>query len=269
MAMVLRIRPIWPVVIASKGRPSCPTLRALGDLPGGDVRVFVEPQDVLPYAAQHQHAKLVSLPEDDQGLPYARNWITDWMRQYHGTGWFWMLDDDFTGFYRGDGSKVARVSAAEALRGAQAVIDYPHVAMGALEYQQYAWGTKPPHYRDFGHVDNATAIHTGRVTPEIRWRDQLILKSDRDLMLQVIRKGWTIRRSTQWAYAAPKEGSNAGGLHDTYESGVEREMSARLIALWPGVCTWKIKSDGRPDVRINWKRARPSTATHAGGQRGN
>jgi hypothetical protein len=59
------------------------------------------------------------------------------------------------------------------------------------------------------------------------------------------------------AFGAPTNGSNKGGLADTYaEDGREREDSLALERLWPGVVEYREKKNGRSDAKIHWRRMR-------------
>jgi hypothetical protein len=73
---------------------------------------------------------------------------------------------------------------------------------------------------------------------------------------QVISEGEKTARSTEYAFSVPKNGSNAGGLKETYYDilGREEETVRRMVETWgPQVCTPITKPDGRRDVSINWK----------------
>jgi hypothetical protein len=80
------------------------------------------------------------------------------------------------------------------------------------------------------------------------------LKLDRDFTLQVLSLGYDTLRTFKYAFSCPKNGSNAGGLQGVYQTdGEELRNSQRMCELWGAqVCKLNIKSDGRPDVKINW-----------------
>ena len=54
----------------------------------------------------------------------------------------------------------------------------------------------------------------------------------------------------------PRNGRTRGGLHDRYADGIEVQASRRMEELWPHVCEAFVKPDGRPDVKIHWRRVR-------------
>jgi hypothetical protein len=192
------------------------------------------------------------LPENDQGLAYVRNWIIAHARAATGGGWIWMLDDDITRFFRVEGARCVPAPAGAVLRAAEAQIAArPGATLGALEYQQYAWrATGKPALN--GYCDVAVCVHTGRFRGH--FRADMDLKLDRDIVLQVLTTGGHTVRVTDHAFAAPKNGSNKGGLYDDYaQDGREAEASRRLAAAWPGLVTAIVKPDGRPDAKINWR----------------
>jgi hypothetical protein len=83
--------------------------------------------------------------------------------------------------------------------------------------------------------------------------------------LQIIASGWDTVRIGWLSFAVPRNGSNDGGQHDVYDSltgeGMRKEewASRRLAELWPGVVEFTVKPNGRPDAKINWRKARQQT----------
>ena len=241
---------VWPIIICSKGRPE--TCRVPEDLP---VILLVEPSESEAYAnviAAHGTQDLISLAiltEDDQGIAYARNQALHMarLRQYE---WFWMLDDDISAYAVTDGGKNVRVNAAQALQRAQeALRAYPDAGQIALEYQQYAWSSKS-RWKLNSYADVAVAIH---VASAPRYRPEANMKEDRDFTLQVIASGRPVVRDAMTSFAAPKNGSNVGGLWPDYHTeGRERGASEALAALWPGIVSVITKRDGRVDAKVNW-----------------
>jgi hypothetical protein len=99
------LMPKYPVYIPSKGRSDhCLVARELikDKVP---FRLVVEPQEKDIYAARFGDEKILVLPENDQGLVYARNWI-----KKHATAEscarHWQLDDNLYGFYRTTHNKM-------------------------------------------------------------------------------------------------------------------------------------------------------------------
>jgi len=253
---------IFPIYVASKGRPESTTLRLLQVQKIAHTAV-VEPQEVDEYLAEmgdwqsprDEWPKLTVLPKSNQGIAFVRNYILEDARQ-RGLSWFWMLDDDINGFFLVEKSRLVRTPAGEVLSAAQRVFrSVGRVGQGALEYGQFAWSARKDHA--IGYCDVAVCINVQR-TAGLRYRKEMELKEDRDFTLQVLNSGWLTVRASHCAFAAPKNGSNAGGLSEVYaQNGREEEASKRMEKAWPGICRFEPKPDGRPDVKINWKAFRP------------
>ena len=245
-----------PIYVASKNRSqSSQTLKALKALPDWEKKQFwfvVEPQEYFDYVKVLPQSHLIILPDNDRGLAYARQFILD-VAAIERLTWFWMLDDDLTGFFKQVSGKMQRIDLDVALSGAeQFFVSSNTIAQAGLEYQQFAWSQKKP-YTMNGYCDCCVAIHAQRCK-SLKFRDEVNLKLDRDFTLQVLSLGYDTLRTFKYAFSCPKNGSNAGGLQGVYQTdGEELRNSQRMCELWGAqVCKLNIKSDGRPDVKINW-----------------
>jgi TET-associated glycosyltransferase-like protein len=239
---------VWPIFVPSKGRPQSKLLaRLLTE--GLRFTAVVEPQDFDAYLAALGPATTLTLPEDNRGLVFSRNHVLSTARE-RGLAWFWMIDDDIAKFHRFEGTKGTETTAREALLAAQAEA-LPGVGQIALEYQQFAWSSggkvKVNSYNDVC-VAIRTAVPVAyRAVP---------LKEDRDLTMQIIRRGYDTRRVTQYAFSCPSVGSNKGGLHDEYAAGRDVAGAAELVRLWPWCSEVKTKPNRRVDAKIHWKKVR-------------
>lgn len=244
---------VRPIFIATKGRAdTCTTAQKL--LAEGTLfTLVVEPQDAAAYAKVFGvGVNMVVLLENNKGVSYARNHILGLARELCMT-WFWMLDDDIKDMFTVESKKLVRKPFTEVMASAERVIEkLDNVAVGAMEYGQYAWAAKKESVLN-SYCDVAVLINVKK-TQHIQYREAC--KEDRDFVLQCLASGYDSARSSLTAFAVPKNGSNKGGLHDAYASGLETHWSAKMVALWPGVCEHKIKKDGRPDVKIHWKKLR-------------
>lgn len=250
---------IWPVYIPSKARSHCPTAKLLISH-GVKPSILVEPQDFDKYKAAFvtDDVDIICLKENDKGLVYVRNEI----KQYASASksWYWMMDDDITGLYVASDGKTKKTPAQEVLLKAQSLIeDEPRVAQLALEYQQFSWSAKTDK-RFNSYCDVCVAINSVR-SSGVNYRSELIGKEDRDFTLQLLSRGWETMRTAKLSFSAPKNGSNAGGLKETFYdlNGREAEASRRMIQAWPGLCSENTKPDGRPDVKIYWSKFKRST----------
>lgn len=242
-----------PVYIPSKGRGETLKTAHCFKHPH-DPYIVIEPQDEHSYLVGGWK-NLVILPENDQGIAYVRNWILcQAIKQ--GLSRYWMMDDDITKFFEYEGSKGRPIDGEVACGKAERELTFgmPNLGQGAMEYSQFSWSQKKQVVAP-GYCDVAVLMFPARVA-EIRYRPHMNLKEDRDFTLQVLNAGMLTGRAGKIAFAAPKNGSNAGGLSDLYaQAGREAEASSRMIEAWPGICEPNIKKDGRPDVKIHWKKA--------------
>lgn len=238
----------YVVCIATKGRAgSSKTIAALREC-GSNFELFVEPQDAVAYRQSYPGAIIVVLPENNKGISFVRQFILQHNRALS-RSWFWMLDDDINQTYEVVNKKCVKLPITETLRRAENIITQQNVALGSLEYQQYAWSSAKP-LRFNSYCEVAVLISVER-TKFINYREGC--KEDRDFVLQNLSAGNNCVRTAWLAFSAPKNGSVKGGLYDAYKGGLESHWSTKMIKLWPGVCSSHIKPDGRPDVKINWK----------------
>lgn len=238
-----------PVYIPSKGRPKCPTARLVKK-----AIIVVEPQDYESYKANFPDHEFWVLSENDKGLSNTRNTILELGRQA-GHKWIWMLDDDikhFVTYAQGSSSNVSWETISGNLD--PYLESRPEIGQAAIEYSQLAWNQVGDKKCEYGYCDVAVAINI-EATRDLSYRPYVVLKEDRDFTLQILRKGFKTVRFVKYAFIAPKNGSNRGGLYDLYHQ-KDRELLAvqRMMELWgPDICKLHVKKDGRTDVKINWK----------------
>lgn len=259
------------VRIVSKSRPECPTAQRLAEprcartatgKPARedatcrrypDWRIVVEPQDAKQYAARWGDERLEILPANDRGLPFVRNHVLDRARRARAK--IWMLDDDIRAFHETVGGETRRTCGRCALALAEAKLAPLDVALGGLEYQQFAWTAGGREKLD-GYCDVAVLLDGVAIPATMRYEDDLTLKEDRDFALQIVTNGLGTARVTAFSFTAPKNGSNRGGLAPLYATAGREETAVdRLIARWPGIVTKTKKPDGRIDAKIDWRRA--------------
>ena len=241
---------LFPIYIPSKGRPKSPTAKLIGD----SAVLVVENQEVEDYRKAFPNAPIIILPESDQGIAYVRNFILTEARR-SGAEWFWMIDDDITGFYEVIAKRCVRASGLKVLVGAEKVFSKrTNTAQASLEYQQYAWSSSRG-YSLNGYCDVAVCINTKR-SLMANYDESVTLKEDRDFTIQLLSQGYETFRTARFAFSAPKNGTNEGGLKSVYSRlNAETNAVARMISKWGSeLCNNQIKTDGRRDVKINWRK---------------
>jgi hypothetical protein len=121
-----------------------------------------------------------------------------------------------------------------------------------LEYGQFAWSqTKPFVFNSF--CDCCVFVDNTKIFG-LRYRAYLEGKEDRDFAMQVVKSGNKTARTTLYAFNAPTNGSNAGGLKEIfYDAGKELQCVERMIETWGNnICIPITKENGRQDVKIMW-----------------
>lgn len=236
------------IAIPSKGRAgNIKTLDSLGGISSSAV-IYVEPHEWEQYNKTYPDNLVIDIGVSGMGIAYVRNFILHQHKEHI----VWMLDDDITSFYERVGTKMVKCAASEALKSLYNYMD-DNTAIVSLDYQQFAWGAgnKTHHLNSFNDV--CPLIDTNKIG-SIQYRDEVNLKEDRDFSMQVIKSGMQTKRITTHAFAAPKNGSNDGGLKEIYQSGREVESVNKMVDIWGAdVCKKIVKDDGRVDVKINWK----------------
>lgn len=245
---------VYPIFVPSKGRALTSNLLKATTSCHLPITVVVEPQESEIYAKEYMNYNILVLEKNDQGITYVRNEIKEYAEKM-GLHKFWMMDDDINGFFFREGNKMIKSTAELVLLDAQDHLEkIPNLGIGALEYQQLAWSATKE-YAMNSYCDVCVLIDNERTAGQ-RYRPYLEGKEDRDFAMQTIAAGMQTARTTLYAFSAPKNGSNAGGLKETFydKDGREAECSRRMIEVWGNhICQLKSKPDGRPDVRIKWK----------------
>ena len=215
--------------------------------------VVLEPEDQMQYREAYPNMQYMILPESNQGISFVRNFIKRYAEQA-GLSHYWMSDDDVTNIYRREGTKMIKIGFKDLQEIEDKFKGIDNASLCSLEYQQFAWSATKPLIKDsfcdvfvFVNVKNAQGVY---------YRPYAEGKEDRDFAMQLIKKGTNTYRSTEFGFAAPKNGSNAGGLKETFYDleGRESVCCDRMIELWgENVCYKIVKPDGRIDLKINWK----------------
>jgi hypothetical protein len=214
--------------------------------------VVVEPQDIEKYKTEYPNFTYLVLPINNGGITYVRNYIKEHTETI-GLQNYWQLDDDITGLFFREDTKLIR-GGVELLLKAQTQFINSNIALGSLEYRQFAWSaTKEIINNSF--CDSCVFVDN-IFTKGMRYRQYVEGKEDRDFAMQVIKSGMKTGRTTLFAFSAPANGSNAGGLKEIfYDLGKEAVCVSRMVELWgDSICQPITKENGRKDVKINWSK---------------
>jgi hypothetical protein len=238
------------IFIPSKNRVNNSTLLSFAETQNEKVTIVVEPQDYENYYKKFPDFEYLILPINDGGITYVRNFIKQYTEE-NLISTYWQLDDDLTGFFIREGTKLIR-TGFESLYSAQLQFKSNKIALGSLEYRQFAWSAT----KDFvinSFCDSCVFVDNTKIFG-LRYREHVEGKEDRDFAMQVVKLNKKTARTTLFAFSAPPNGSNAGGLKETfYDLGKEKICVQRMIELWgENICTPITKKDGRNDIKINW-----------------
>jgi hypothetical protein len=245
---------MFPIFIPSKGRAKDSYL--LNQLKSGVDHWFyvVEPQDFDNYCKIVHPNRLIALAFDNEGIASVRNKILEYCKK-NSIPWYWMMDDDISGFYEVISKRNCKISLRDAIERAEQNIDKLSekltIGQAGLEYQQYSWSATKK-YRINSYCDVCVAINS---SVNAQYRAEVNLKEDRDFTLQLITSGYSTVRISDLSFSCPKNGSNDGGLKPVYQNTDRESISnRRMVELWGSdVCQVVTKKDGREDVKINWK----------------
>jgi hypothetical protein len=240
------------IFVPSKNRIDNATLLKFAEEQNESITVVVEPQDYEKYKNKYKSFNYLVLPINNGGITYVRNFIKQYTEE-NSIATYWQLDDDLTGFFNREGAKLIR-TGFDALHSAQLQFKTNKIALGSLEYRQFAWSaSKEMILNSF--CDSCVYVDNSKITG-LRYRDYVSGKEDRDFAMQVIKFGQNTGRTTLYAFSAPANGSNAGGLKEIfYDLDKEKIAVERMVELWGNqICVPIIKESGRNDIKIMWNK---------------
>lgn len=240
------------IFVPSKNRVNNSKLIQLAVEQNIPINVVLEPQDEAMYRDKFPDLNYLILPKNSGGITYVRNWIKQYTED-NGFETYWQLDDDITSFYHREGTKMIKDTFEVLLLASIGFLENG-IALGGLEYQQLAWSSTKE-YVNNSFCDSCVYVDNV-MTKGMRYREYVEGKEDRDFAMQVIKAGQKTARTTLFAFAAPANGSNAGGLKEIfYDLGKEETCVGRMVELWGNeICVPIVKDSGRKDVKIYWKK---------------
>jgi hypothetical protein len=244
-----------PLIVCSKGRAL--TAKFLQRLREENfmATIAVEPQEFDQYHKAFPNMEIAVMADNDQGLGYARNFAKSFMEN-RGVDAFWLIDDDMSGFYRREGTKLI-AAGMEVFDLAENQFTDARIAYGSLEYRQFAWSASKPLIMN-SFCDGCYYINN-RLTKGLNFDSTLPGKVDRDFAMQVIKAGLRTARTTLYAFSTPACGSNAGGQKEImYDKGLGDVSCDMMIAKWGSHLVGKVDKGKdnatSKDIKIHWDR---------------
>ena len=188
------------------------------------------------------------LPENDQGITYARQWILNQMRRMK-YPFFWLMDDDIMEFGKvSDGKCVREIWA---LDKATEWLTKFKFSMASLQLCQFAWSAKTQ--LTANRMAMQCVLFNVERCQNINYDRNLKIREDYDISLQAIYKGsGTLRLNDYYYRIAPMKSQN-GGMSKWYNEETEKKEVEKLCKKWPGIIE-PMKKEDRYDVKINWRK---------------
>ena len=234
-------------MIPSKGRAGKTKTDKLICKAGLHYCFVVEPQDQADYSdAGHQ---IMVLPENDQGITFARDWILKMMRRMKYKQ-FWMLDDDIECFGEVVDGKTVQTDAGVLLKAYNQLSKYGPASLYCLELRQFAWSAKEV---DRDKIAMQCIMFDLENCQALDYDLRLKIREDYDLSFQAIFKGKGTLRSGKYYYGIADMKSQAGGMTQWYNQETEMHETWKLCRKWPKLVE-PLQKDGRVDVKVNWSK---------------
>ena len=240
------------IFVPSKNRVSNAKLLHIANEQNFKLTVVIEPQDEIKYREVFINLDFLILPINNGGITYVRNFIKEYTEK-NNIDQYWQLDDDISNLYHRDGTKMIKDNF-DVLNKASESFMANNIALGGLEYQQFAWSSTKEFVNN-SFCDSCVFVDNTKLNG-LRYRKYVEGKEDRDFAMQVIKLGQKTARTTLYAFTAPPNGSNAGGLKEIfYDLGKEQICVSRMVELWgENICIPIVKDNGRNDVKIMWNK---------------
>lgn len=244
--------------INSKGRADTISTSKLLDACGIRHKIVVEPQDVSEYKQTLLNTgSLLVLPENNKGLPYAREFtLQNAIANYDkgGTQHICILDDDVKAFGRVVNERCKKGDANDLLWAGEVFVE-KDIAQMALQYQQFAWSAKKA-FTYPTHCDCVVFFNLKKVR-NIHYDTQFKMKGDWDYSLQVLKNRMIAATFNKVYMAVPTMGTNKGGLSEGYADNKDWEMARRLSMKWGSDIVslkWKNRAGRKViDCKVDWK----------------
>lgn len=193
--------------------------------------------------------QLMVLPENDQGITYARDWILRQMRRMK-YPWFWMMDDDINCFGYAENGKTIRADADILKKAYLQLCGFGDASLYCLELEQFAWSSKEVQ-RD--KIAMQCVLFNMQHCENLDYDLRIKIREDYDLSFQAIFKGKGILKSGKYFYGIADMKSQPGGMEQWYKSDIEMHETWKLCRKWPGLVE-PLQKEGRIDVKVNWSK---------------
>lgn len=246
------MQPDYTVYIPSKNRaPMALTPRLLRRW-HCPYTLVVEPQELDIYTHYFPDTPILTLPENNKGLIFARNWI--WEHSVSvGEKKHWQVDDNINQFFRRYNATRFYVDPSIAFHAVELFTDrYINIALSGMNYRGFV--TDRHKYKPF--VLNCHVYSNTLIRNDLPFRYRPPANEDVDLCLQALANGFcTVQINAFLAGKLATMVMKGGQTDAAYHGDGRWYMAKALERVWPGVATvgrrW-----GRPQhmIKDSWKR---------------
>jgi len=247
--------PRYPIYIPSKNRAEkghTAKMFLSDDVP---FRVVVEPQDVRLYANEIGSKHVLSLPKNNQGLQFSRNWIKDHSID-NGDVRHWQFDDDNLNMMTMVKGYRVPCDSNVALATLEDFVDrYENVGLASFNDEKFVSTTGA-----WKKVGLSPFYLNNRCYTVFLVLNSLLFEfhhynEDTDMTLQVLAAGLCTVLFNMFMMSTKATFSQAGGQTAMYLNDGRLRMSREMERRWPGVVTTKRKF-GHPQHHIKglWKK---------------
>ncbi len=220
----------YTIYIPSKGRAHHGhTAKLLDSCEITNYKIVVEPQDYTAYVEKWGEDKLVRLPENDQGISYARSYIKAYSRE-QGEKFHWQMDDDMISFRLRLNNKNVKVNPRNCFSIVETINDkFSNIGICGITHFAYAFAKK-------------TQVSTNKMVYGIilannevdhDWRPGT--NEDLDYSLQTLEKGYvTIAFNTVLFDTFTTGKLDGGNMLNLFAGDGRRQIYEKTAELWPG-----------------------------------
>ena len=240
----------YPIFIPSKGRATNQLTAKMFLQDGVDFKIVVEPQEQNAYISEFGSEYILTLPENNRGLVYSRNWIRDYAID-QGHERHWQFDDDIRSMLRVYKGRKLYCSSKIAIGVAEEFTDrYENIALTSFNsafFIAMAKGRFHSFYPPFYLNHRCYTVFLMLNSIPCRWRYKY--NEDTDMTLQALATGWCTVLLNAFLIMTPETMTDKGGQTAIYVNDGRLQMARQLERVWPGVVT-TARRFGRPQHRI-------------------
>lgn len=244
------VLPRYPIFIPSKGRAKEVAAARMFSQDGVPFKVVVEPQEREAYEEEWE-GHVITLPENDRGLVFARNWIKEYSIS-QGAERHWQFDDDVVAMLRLHKGYRMYCASNVALAVAEDFVErYENVGLASFNSEFFCPANNgvvdtkwPPFYLNSRCYTCFLMLNS---LPN-RWRFRY--NEDTDMTLQVLADGWCTILFNTFLIRTPATLAKPGGQMVSMYGGDGRlKMSRELERVWPGIVETS-RRFGRPQHKV-------------------